>query len=508
MSFKVGTILHYNQLPDVSRFPFVINKRRDGILVRKGLFVFTKSVEGYLIGMIEKIIVLNEYFSDALTIKSYNTNENPNILKGLFPSEDFEFAIALVKCLGIIEFKDKQKIRVQKIIRMTYPATPGSDVFLVEEDVLNTFLGFDTEKGLSLGNVKVTHFEASIDMNRLLNKHFAILSISGGGKSYLTSVLIEELLQRDADYGTPALLLIDVHGEYTYLKDIPQLADKISIQDISYFQIPVPKLNAWSFRKYQEQISYVQARELSKYIRTLRNNEDRKGIYGISDIIKLIENDDETNKSTRQALIGWLTELERLMIFGPQQNPNLKNLIEKQKLVILDLSKEISIRKKQIIVDYLCNQLFYLRRMDKIPPFLLILEEAHQFCPEAAHSKAISKSIIETIAREGRKFMACLGLISQRPKKLSSTALSQLNSKMILNIKNPYDLKHLMDSSEAITKQYADMITSLGVGEMLLMGNAVNYPIFIDVRERLFHTDRGANTLAEICLKWQENELN
>jgi DNA helicase HerA-like ATPase len=146
--------------------------------------------------------------------------------------------------------------------------------------------------------------------------------------------------------------------------------------------------------------------------------------------------------------------------------------------------------------------------LETIPPFLLILEEAHQFCPEASQSKAISKSIIETIAREGRKFMACLCLISQRPKKLSTTALSQLNSKMVLNIKNPYDLKHLMDSSEAISKEYADMISVLGVGEMLLMGNAVNYPLFVNVRQRHFKSKNENISLAETCKLWYENNLN
>jgi hypothetical protein len=136
------------------------------------------------------------------------------------------------------------------------------------------------------------------------------------------------------------------------------------------------------------------------------------------------------------------------------------------------------------------------------------VEEAHQFCPEAAHSKALSKYIIETIAREGRKFMACLCLISQRPKKLSSTALSQMNSKMILNIKNPYDLKHLMDSSEVITKEYADMISSLGVGEMLLMGNAVKYPIFIEIRQRKYKSKIEDLSLSDICLNWRSKELS
>ncbi|MFX0145993.1 MAG: ATP-binding protein, partial [Candidatus Hodarchaeota archaeon] len=458
-------------------------------------------------GVIEEIILLNEYFTDALTIKAYNNNNNPNILKGLFPSEDFEFAIAIVKCLGLIKFKDENLKEIKKVQRMTFPASPGKDVYIVEDDILFRFLGFDTDFGLNLGQVKVTNSKARINMNRLLNKHFAILSISGGGKSYLTSVLIEELLSRNEDIGTPAIILFDVHGEYVYLKDVPELKNKIKIQDISYFQIGIPKLSVYSFKKYQEQISFVQIRELSKYIKKLKRDKNKKNNYTLNDIIEQIENDTEGNRSTKQALIGWLSDLNRLSLFGPQENPNLNNIINKRQLTIFNFQKEISIRKKQIIVDYICNRLFEFRRLNDIPPFLLVVEEAHQFCPEAAHANAISKSIIEMIAREGRKFMACLCLISQRPKKLSTTALSQCNSKLILNLKNPYDLKHLMDSSEAITKEYASMISSLGVGEMLLMGNAVNYPIFIDVRERNFKSKGEQISLAQFCLDWKDKKL-
>jgi DNA helicase HerA-like ATPase len=507
MAIKVGTVFNYLQLPNVSKFPFVINKRQDNIIIQKGLFVYTKSNEGFLIGVIEEIVLLNEYFTDALTIKAYNNNNNPNILKGLFPSEDFEFAIAIVKCLGLIKFTDENLKDIEKVQRMTYPASPGKGVYIMEEDILFKFLGFDNDYGLDLGQVKVTNSKANINMNRLLNKHFAILSISGGGKSYLTSILIEELLSRNKDYGTPSIILFDVHGEYTYLKDIPDLKTKINIHDISYFQIGIPKLSVYSFKKYQEQISYVQIRELSKYIKKLKRDKSKKNNYTLNDIIEQIENDTEGNRSTKQALVGWLSDLNRLTLFGSQENPILNNIVNKQQLTIFNFQKEISIRKKQIIVDYICNRLFDLRRMNNIPPFLLIVEEAHQFCPEAAHANAISKPIIEMIAREGRKFMACLCLISQRPKKLSTTALSQCNSKLVLNIKNPYDLKHLMDSSEAITKEYTSMISSLGVGEMLLMGNAVNYPVFIEVRERSFKSKNEEMSLAQFCLNWQNKEL-
>ena len=507
MDDKIGIVFNYNQLPDVSQYPFVINEKRSNPLVKKGLFVYTKSNEGFLIGIIEKIVLVNEYFSDALTIKAYNNNDNPNILKGLFPSDEFEFALALVKTLGIITFRDENKKIIDKIQRMTYPASPGAEVFLVSKELLNEFLGFDMNRGLDIGNVKVSGIPACIEMNRLINKHLGILAISGAGKSYLTSVLMEELLTRNQDYGTPAIILIDVHGEYTYLKDSKHLNNLISIHDTSYFQISVPRMEAFSFRKYQDKISSVQVRELAKYIKKLNNNDEKKKIFTLNDIIEDLEADAEGSKNTKQALIGWLSEINNLRLFGPQENPILKNILKQGELTIFNLQNEVSIKKKQIIVDYICNRLFYMRRMNQIPPFFLIIEEAHQFCPEAAHSKAISKPIIETIAREGRKFMACLCLISQRPKKLSTTALSQLNSKMILNIKNPYDLKHLMESSEAITKEYATMISSLGVGEMLLMGNAINYPIFIDIRERKYPSQGENETLSTVCLNWQKSHL-
>ena len=261
--------------------------------------------------------------------------------------------------------------------------------------------------------------------------------------------------------------------------------------------------NYTAFKKYQRQLSSVQIRELAKYIKKLKQDKDRKGIYSLNDIIECIENESEGSKNTKQALIGWLSELDQLNIFGQTENPQLNNIVKNREITIFNLANQISIRKKQIIVEYISNRLFYERRMNNIPPFLLIIEEAHQFCPEAAQSNAISKSIIETIAREGRKFMACLCLLSQRPKKLSTTALSQCNSKMVLNIKNPYDLKHLMDSSEAITKEYTEMISSLGVGEMLVMGNAVNHPIFIEIRERKFQSTIKELTLDEYCSKWQ-----
>ena len=94
------------------------------------------------------------------------------------------------------------------------------------------------------------------------------------------------------------------------------------------------------------------------------------------------------------------------------------------------------------------------------------------------------KSIIQKIAREGRKFHASLCLISQRPIQLSTTALSQCNTHIILRVTNPYDLEHIGKSSEGLTRDVMDTISSLRVGEALIVGEAVNYPLFVRVRPR------------------------
>jgi DNA helicase HerA-like ATPase len=53
------------------------------------------------------------------------------------------------------------------------------------------------------------------DLNRLLQKHLAILAQSGAGKSYLTSVMLEEILDRTTNQGRIATVLFDTHGEYS-----------------------------------------------------------------------------------------------------------------------------------------------------------------------------------------------------------------------------------------------------------------------------------------------------
>ena len=248
-------------------------------------------------------------------------------------------------------------------------------------------------------------------------------------------------------------------------------------------------------------MSYVQIRELNQIIKKLRSRSGKTGKpYDLNELIGMVEQS-EMNPRTKEAMMGWFYDLENTRLFGVEENPSLKANIRVGEATIFDLREIISLRKKQIIVNYLINRLFNLRKRGEIPPFVFILEEAHQFCPEGP---AISKGIIETIAREGRKFYASLVLISQRPVRLSTTVLSQLNSQIYLRITNPYDLQLIGQSSEMVDKASLDTITTLNVGEALIVGNAVAHPIFVQIRTRYSPSPPISIPLEDVAKKYEK----
>jgi DNA helicase HerA-like ATPase len=233
--------------------------------------------------------------------------------------------------------------------------------------------------------------------------------------------------------------------------------------------------------EFLPEISPVQRRELVKIIRNLKR---KKKFYNFKDLINEIHVS-QIKRVTKDTLISWISNLNVTRLFSNYSKPDIQELAKPGQMSILDLSDFLRLNEKQIIVTYFARKLFYARHRGKIPPFIFIVEEAHQFCPEGVERRrAISKGIIQTIAREGRKFHASLVLVSQRPIQLSTTALSQCNTQILLRIVNPYDLKHIQESSETITSDLIKTLPGLQVGEAIITGNAVNQPIFVQVRQR------------------------
>ncbi|MDQ3816976.1 MAG: ATP-binding protein [Acidobacteriota bacterium] len=118
-------------------------------------------------------------------------------------------------------------------------------------------------------------------------------------------------------------------------------------------------------------------------------------------------------------------------------------------------------------------------------PALFLLEEAHNFVPGKATSGAEERSIAITkqIAQEGRKFGVGLILISQRPSRLDETALAMCNSYIIMRMVNPADQNFVRKVVESLGEDDAAMLPNLDVGEALLSGQIINFPVLVKIKE-------------------------
>ena len=79
---------------------------------------------------------------------------------------------------------------------------------------------------------------------------------------------------------------------------------------------------------------------------------------------------------------------------------------------------------------------------------------------------------------------------------------------MFLKITNPYDLKHISESSEGITSELQRQITSLDVGEAVLVGEASSFPLFVKIREKKVIDAETNKSLEEECIEYLEKREN
>ena len=118
-------------------------------------------------------------------------------------------------------------------------------------------------------------------------------------------------------------------------------------------------------------------------------------------------------------------------------------------------------------------------------PTLLLLEEAHNFAPARATTPAEIRSINTTkqIAQEGRKFGVGLILVSQRPSRLDETTLSQANSFIIMRMVNPADQNFVRKVIETLGEDEAQILPDLDVGEAILSGQLINFPVLVKIKK-------------------------
>jgi len=199
-------------------------------------------------------------------------------------------------------------------------------------------------------------------------------------------------------------------------------------------------------------------------------------------------------------LISLLEQLKKLQLFS--SNPTPLNEIVKYKRTSIISLKGVEPYVTETFVAQLLRDLFDARKKEEIPPFLLVLEEAHNFCPERSFGKLKSSDIIRIIAGEGRKFGIGLCVISQRPAKVDKNVVSQCSTQILLKMSNPNDLKSVVASSEGVDSSSENEIQKLNIGTCLLTG-VIDIPLKVNIRPRV--SKHGGETV-DITLPYEVDD--
>lgn len=494
---SLGTVVTTFESPTTLIFHFVVQSPEG---VKKGQFIEVQTAGGPLLASVVELARANRYFERAESVAEY---ERLGTLSASFPTTEWEYTVATCRVHGVLQ-KLGEQLHLQ---RAALPVAPGLKVAVAPDDHLKAFIGIEKD-GLEIGNLGFHDLPVKLGMSKLLQKHLAILAMSGAGKSYLTGVLMEELLDRKAEHGRLAVVVIDNHGEYVGFKS-SQYSDRTNIINGKKIKVGLRSLNAYQLAEWSD-MSGTARRYLDDIFEPMKKEmKEKQEAKGLEDLIEVVRADSSFDKkeNVRGPLLAALDDLRRLRIIGKSDTPKLDELARPGHLSVIDLSEIDSLRQKQMIVAHFARKLFRARKKGKIPPFLLVVEEAHNFAREKADKhNALSKPIIETIAREGRKFGASLCLISQRPVQLSTTALSQCNTNIILRVTNPFDIKHIGESCEGIDSNMLSSITTLRVGEALVVGEAVGSPVFVSVRKRRSRTPPKGDSLEKLAKLFEEGQ--
>ncbi|MCD6467694.1 MAG: DUF87 domain-containing protein [Thermoplasmata archaeon] len=393
------------------------------------------------------------------------------------------------------------------------PRTPfnvGQPVYRADEKLIRHVLGLyeDKKGGAYIGLLKGHNLPVYLSIDTLVQKHVCILAKTGGGKSYACGVLVEELLKKKVP-----LVVIDTHGEYTSLAQPNR--NKKELQNMKRFNVTsrgyanqIVEFSPISRRGNKVHLTLngtnLEAREILDILssklsgpqigllyQAVKDIKEFKQVYTLRDIIDALN---LAKSNAKWNVIAALESLDSIGIFSEKGVPPT-SIVKKGQCSIINM-KGVAPDIQDVVVARLTKELFEARKAGQIPPFLLVVEEAHNYCPERGFGTAVSSSILRTIASEGRKFGMGLCVVSQRPAKVDKNVISQCNTNIILKVTNPNDLRAITQSVEGLTTDTADEIQRLQVGVALVAGGSLAKPVMAEIRTR--ETSHGGRSVTII----------
>lgn len=401
--------------------------------------------------------------------------------------------------------------------------TINNDVYAVSSKTIDTIYSNFSEGNFNLGKLSLMpQQDALINLDSFLSRHGAILGQTGSGKSWT----VTSFLQKIANLEQSTVVLLDLHGEYKNA-----FGDYAEYIDASSLELPYWLMNCEELLDLMVDRNETAAPNQTALFKTLlqqsKQNHPENQLLNIPkinvdtpvyfDFMAILSEFDKLDREmvpgatagkekkgpyngqfTRllTRITSKLDDVRYNLIFKPQiynTSASMTDLFRKilgeeknpKKIVIIDMSP-IPFDVRTSVISLLLRCFFdfcywYKKINDESYPLAIFCDEAHLYLNEYDPSSKSARLSAERIAKEGRKYGASLTIISQRPREVSTTILSQCNTFLCLRITNPDDQSYvkrlLPDSLASITT----MFSSLRRGECILLGDSVIMPTRIKI---------------------------
>jgi DNA helicase HerA-like ATPase len=449
----IGKVLDKSSIRE---FSFVATEYFQGEFVEVEID-FPEGKKGIIVGEIVYKEAINPYFENPSTI-NYLSEKDESITR-------WNLYIVKVKPIALIGDDGIKKI--------DFPPPPGANVYVAEGDVIRYSLGIATT-GIHVGYLKqIRDLPVHLSEDLLCRTHFSILGRTGSGKSYFAKGLLKCIKDRN-------LVIFSPTEEYN------EIAKNIDAQILSRQDLLLPFNTNYIASIYglsiQEQILFEQfiKQEKSLIDKAKFSNDEitDRFRYMIESKIREKESpklfDMESSSKIPRFVDSILSKIKSKSLFFSER----PLAIPFSKSTIIDMS-ELEPESQEVIMMYVLNRLLESYKDEKkrknYPKLIVIIEEAHNFAPSV--QATMCKNKIIQLAREGRKLGIALSLISQRPRHLDQTVLSQCGTLFLFHIPHPDDIEHIFGISPIYRQDLIDAVRELMVGQCLILGDVIKYPL-------------------------------
>jgi len=466
-----------------------------------GEYVIINSNEGKLVGLVEKSLVSSAALTD---IRNYDEAvESIEIAE--INKRDKSFT-ASIRILGQLS-----TLQQGKAILPALPPLPGTEISDAVNQELGEIFGLKKNDWIKIGTLlRNQKIDVSINLNKIVSRHLGILAMTGMGKSNLVSLLAKQIAKLN---GT--VIIFDYHNDYADLNipkinvvdakinprrlDANTLSDVLEIRESADVQQRILRLAFTP--EVKESANFWEA--LDSQVHLIGANPERKEDRHSADRVQ--DKIDDARNHFGDILDPDMSDPVSLIKEGRLNVLNVSEFSDKQANVALAYYLQEFLSDRKIASNARHSKSKIKRNYRFEAPLFVIIEEAHVFIPKGEDARA--KYWAAKIAREGRKFGLGLCIVSQRPRSIEPSVLSQMGSLAVMKIVQEDDQHQIASASESISKEFISQLTSLNVGDAVLVGQWVNLPTLVHVDEvkgKTIGSDQNAVDQWSLAKKFDE----